>query len=204
MIRLASLCVASAALFLLSCGESEPAEPAPPAPRVLLEKQPPKATPISPNPERRKLDEQGDLIESMNDLYGFRLPVGVDRVSQADGEAVLRISTHMGRLVRFYTSRGYQVVEGKGGFTVTHSRATLADQSNPDSVRAATLYLRPGTGRQKELRFYAPPRPDDGVPDGGQPLDLEPPADDAPEDVKAAYERVQRWKKAHPGEPLYY
>lgn len=144
-------------------GGDEPETP--PAPRVVRDEQPPTPAPVPSSPQRRLLDEQGELLESANELFGFRLPVGVKQVSQEPGQAVLHLAVPLDRLARFYMTRGYPVLEGKAGFIVSHSAQTLADQPNAEPLRKAQLFLRHKQGRVQELRILVPlpaePSPDD-------------------------------------------
>jgi len=185
-----------------ACSESGD-EPGAPAARVLRDERPPEPTAVPRNPTRRLLDEQGDLRESANTLFGFRLPVGVKQVSQDSGGAVLQIEVPLDRLARFYTTRGYPVIEGKAGFVVRHDAMTLADEPNGDALKDAELYLRHKAGRVHELRFFLPAR--EGAP--AAPAELEPPKIVVPEGVprervQTHEEAIRRWQAEHPGEPF--
>lgn len=140
----------------LGCGSQDAEPAAPPTARVLQDEPRPAPTPVPRYPTQRLLDEQGELLESANELFGFRLPVGVREVSQEPGHAVLQIEVPLERLARFYMTRGYPVEEGKGAFIVRHAAHTLAEAPNADTLKDAVLYLRHKTGRVHELRFVAP------------------------------------------------
>lgn len=135
----------------------------PPAPRVVRDEQPPAPAPVPSSPKRRLLDPQGELLESANELFGFRLPVGVREISQEPGQAVLYIEVPLDRLARFYMTRGYPVLAGKAGFIVSHSAQTLADEPNADALKDAQLFLRKKQGRVHELRFMVP-LPEEALP----------------------------------------
>jgi hypothetical protein len=173
------------------CGSSE--EPAaPPAPRVLREAQRPAPAPTPRNPVRRLLDEDGELRESANTLFGFRLPVGVRQVSQDAGGAVLHLEVPLERLARFYLTRGYPVVEGRGGFVVSHAAHTLAEEPNAARLARAELYLRHKVGRVHELRFFLPAADPEGA--AGAP--------GTPERPVSREEARRVWQETFPGEPF--
>ena len=150
-----------AALALCLCGACRGTDPSPPTEAPTTQERSierprrrPAPTPLSANPQRRKLGPQGQLLESADAMLGFRLPMGVEPARQTSDGVVLAIQTSMDRLVRFYASRGYHVVRGReSGYKVLHSRRTLAGQPEAERLANVRLYLHPGAGRVKELRI---------------------------------------------------
>jgi len=114
--------------------------------------------PRSQHPRWAKLDQEGHLRASADHIYEYALPMGIEPYRDFPNAVVVRLETTMARLVQFYATRGYRVVQGREGYTVNHTAETLADATHPDRHRDSTLFLVAGEGRMKELRFLLRPR----------------------------------------------
>ena len=168
-----------------------------PEPSIAQPVRRPEPAPLSVNPQRRKLDADGHLLESADEVRGFRLPMGVEPLRQTDAGMVLSIQTTMARLVRFYTSRGYHVVKGRKGYKVLHSNATLAGRDDAAEVKTVVAYLTPAVGRLKEIRIVETTAPAGSAAEEKQATER---ADmPAPAGSAATRERLRAWQKAHPG-----
>lgn len=179
------LILAMALAFTVGCQDDE--TPAPTtaktagAPKPTAAKAPPVVS-----PHHLKLDDEGHLKEAADRVFGFRMPMGVEPYRATRGVQVLRIETTMERLVQFYTSREYHVIEHRGGLVVRHSKETRAELGDPPKAESARIYLQHAVGRLQEIRVF----------EGRDP--------EAPAGVQAPTERnsplralpkVQEWEK---------
>jgi hypothetical protein len=136
--------------LLVACGSPPPVNPAKPPQRVELPSKK-----VSPPRKAKKrpsnLNEAFNLKAAKERLLGFPLPLGVEAV---EGKQSRKIVTTQKRILRFYASRGHVIQRELDGWSVKHTKLTLANaKDKAGSLYRATLYINPRPGYSYLLRF---------------------------------------------------
>ncbi|MGM0577018.1 MAG: hypothetical protein ACQEXJ_14935 [Myxococcota bacterium] len=153
-----ALRLATTALLLLgACGGDEPA----PTERTTSPR-PEAPSPPEAEPGPSYVDAFGNLRGSGDHVLGFEVPAGAERRADGPLGTVLYVPATRERLVRFYRSRGHQIIQTVSGWRIEHTERTLRERDGAE--REASIRMDRGSGPGWTLRF------DDGAPvDVAQP-----------------------------------
>ncbi len=115
------------------------------------------------------LDTYGNLRGSGRVRLGFELPVGAEEKLEGPSGPVAYMAANEERLLRFYRTRGHQIIKLPGGWRLEHTQRTLRRLAVDDAraLRKARLRLHQGPGPGFTMRF------DDGEPLVQEPTALE-------------------------------